>query len=759
MTGLNDYCQFLAAKAPRRIDAGFEIDPAKMNPALFPFQNDLTRWALRKGRAALFADCGLGKTAMQLEWAAQLPGRTLILAPLAVAQQTVAEAAKLGYAGDVHYARSQADAHSMVTVTNYEMLSHFNPAEFVGVVLDESSILKAQDGKTRQRLIDAFAETPYRLCCTATPAPNDIAEFANHAEFLGICSREEMLATYFVHDDAGWRVKGHAVEAFYRWLAGWGMSLSKPSDLGYSDSGYLLPELSIVPEIVPANYVPDGQLFATGLKGVTDRAQVRRGTLMRRVERAIGIIEDHPDEQCIAWCGLNDESTAIAEALGDEAIEVTGSQSIDEKASAIQAFLRGEKRILVTKPRVAGFGMNFQNASRMVFVGLSDSYESYYQCLRRCWRFGQMHPVTAHIVLSDLEQPIYENVLAKEQQAATTHAALIRNAIEYERAEIAATGAHKEEYMTETTTGKSYILMLGDCVERLREVPDESVDFSVYSPPFSSLYTYSASDRDMGNSDSHAQFFEHYSHLLRELLRVMKPGRNVAVHCQQLSTTLITHGVIGMYDFRGDLIRAHEAAGFIYHGEVCIDKDPQAQAIRTHAKGLLFVQLHKDASWLRPAMADYILVFRKPGENAVPVHPDITNDDWIEWARPIWYGIDEGDTLNVRVARGDRDERHICALQLPTIERCVRLWSNTGEMVLSPFMGIGSEGVVAVRTGRRFTGVELKPEYYRVAVRNIESTQAQGQMPMFANTATDDLLYGGGEGEFTGLLDALEASS
>lgn len=718
---------FIAGKRRALVDGGIDVPEAGINKRLFPFQRDLTRWALRKGRAAIFADCGLGKSFMQIEWATHIPGRVLILAPLAVAQQTIAEAAKLGYAGMVAYARSSAETRSQIVITNYEMLGHFDPAEFAGVVLDESSILKSVDGKTRERLIEAFASTPFRLCCTATPAPNDISEFANHAEFLGVCSREEMLATYFVHDDEGWRLKGHAREPFYRWLASWGMSLSKPSDLGYSDDGYNLPDLSIVPEIVASAYVPSGQLFATELRGVGERSQVRRGTLDDRVARAVELIKAHPDEQWIAWCGLNDESKAIAAAVPDS-VEVEGSQSPDEKTARILSFLSGEKRVLVSKPRIAGYGLNLQNASRQVFVGLSDSYEAYYQCIRRSWRFGQAKPVTAHIVLSDLEQPIYENVLAKEREALKTHRELVANAAEYERAEIGHVTGTGVQYMTDDRRGNGWHMMLGDCVERIRELHDNSVDFSVFSPPFASLYTYSDSDRDMGNSRDFDEFFAHYGYLIDELLRVVKPGRNVAVHCQQLSTTLTNHGVIGMRDFRGELIRAHVEHGFIYHGEVCIDKDPQAQAIRTHSKGLLFVQLRKDSSWLRPAFADYILVFRKPGENAVPIHADITNDEWIEWARPIWYGIKESDTLNVRPARSDKDERHICPLQLGTIERCVRLWSNQGETVLSPFAGIGSEGFESIRLGREFVGIELKPEYFDVACRNLQDAQLQGSL-------------------------------
>ena len=271
--------------------------------------------------------------------------------------------------------------------------------------------------------------------------------------------------------------------------------------------------------------------------------------------------------------------------------------------------------------------------------------------------------------------------------------------------------------------GQDWALTNGDCVDGVSGLKDDSIGLSVYSPPFLSLYTYSATERDMGNCASADEFFEHFGFLIRDLLRVTMPGRHTCVHVAQVAAMLERDGYIGLKDFRGQTIKAYQDAGWIYHGEVCIDKDPQAQAIRTKAKGLLFVQMRKDSSWSRPALADYILVFRKPGQNTQPIQPDITNEQWIEWARPIWYGIRESDTLQVAEARDGDDERHICPLQLGTIERCIRLWSNPGDLVLSPFSGIGSEGYEAVRLGRKFVGFELKPSYAEVAARNMRTSE------------------------------------
>jgi len=287
----------------------------------------------------------------------------------------------------------------------------------------------------------------------------------------------------------------------------------------------------------------------------------------------------------------------------------------------------------------------------------------------------------------------------------------------------------RDAYVTDDAYGEQFHMMLGDSCERLADLDDNSVDLSVYSPPFASLYTYSPSERDLGNSSDRAQFLEHYGYVSREVLRVIKPGRIAVVHCQQLSTTKATHGVIGLTDFRGELIRRHVEDGWIFHGEITVDKDPQAQAIRTKAHALMFVTLHRDSSNSRPAMADYLLLFRKPGDNAVPVKPDVDNETWIQWARPIWTGIKETNTLNARVAKDSDDERHIAPLQLDLIARCVRLWSNEGETVLSPFGGIGSEGFEAVRLGRRFVGCELKASYWRTAVTNLERAEHQLNLP------------------------------
>mgnify|MGYP001586196977 CR=1 FL=1 len=610
---MSDYQGFLAHKLRDWSGVGFAVDESDLPTGLYPFQRRLSAWALRKGRAAIFATTGMGKTRMQLAFAAKIPGRVLIVAPLCVGPQTVEEGHAVGV--DVDGGR--------IAITNYERLHHVDPTQYTGVVLDESSILKSLDGKTRTRLIRMFADTPYRLCCTATPAPNDIAELANHCEFLGIMTRTEMLATFFVHDEDGWRLKGHAHEAFYRWLASWGMFLRRPSDLGFSDDGYLLPPLTIRQEIVASDTAPAEYLFhGMGLGGIRGRQLARRQSLKLRVEATLRLIESRPG-QWIVWCGLNDEQQDIAHALNGAGVSVAGSDSAESKQARLTAFIRGDARVLISKVRIAGFGLNLQGCHQMAFLGLGDSWEQYFQAIRRCWRFGQMEPVTVHVVVSEAEMEIVTNIRRKEHDAEALADALVRHMADAEREEIGMTTRQRVTVQRTIARGAAWTLHGGDSVDILADVPAASVDQSIYSPPFISLYTYTNSERDIGNCSTREEFLAHYAYVVRELLRATKPGRLSCVHIAQTTTTKATDGVIGLRDLRGAVIDLHLREGWIYQGEVCIDKDPQAQAIRTHSKALLFVQLRKDASWLRPALADYILVFRKPGDNLVAIHPDM----------------------------------------------------------------------------------------------------------------------------------------
>ncbi len=429
-----DYADFLSSK--RRVFLGAGIAADVEHPAqAYDWQRAIVQWALRKGRASLFCDCGLGKTLMQLAWARGTVQRTLILAPLAVAEQTVREGAKFGI--PVQYAADHAHiGRAPIVITNYERLDKFDVSAFGAVVLDESSILKAFDGKTRTKLIETFRQTPYRLCCTATPAPNDIAELANHAEFMGLMSRAEFLATWFVHDDAGWRMKRHAVQPFYRWLASWAIAIRRPSDLGYSDAGFILPPLQIRDYLVPSEATAGSLFPELSIKGIGGRLSARRGSLEARVDAACNIVHER-GVSWLVWCGLNEESTAITAAMPG-AVEVTGADSYAEKVGAVVNFCDGSIKKLVSKVRILGYGLNFQHCHHMVFVGLGDSYEQYYQAIRRCWRFGQTKSVEVTVVISEAEAIIVENVRKKEATADTLSRELVAHMRDFEREEVCA---------------------------------------------------------------------------------------------------------------------------------------------------------------------------------------------------------------------------------------------------------------------------------------------------------------------------------
>lgn len=410
------YADFIARRKAVARPLGVEIGPGDLHHSLKPFQVDVTRWAASVGRPAVWADTGLGKTRMQLEWCRTMADVSLIVAPLGVARQTPEEAQLIHT--DARYVRHGDEITGPgVYVTNYEMVDQFDPSKIGAVALDEASILKQSDGKTRTKLIRHFEDVQYRSTWTATPAPNDPEELTNQAEFLGHMTRTNMLAAYFVHDQDGWRLKGHAIEPMLDWMSTWALAIRRPSDLGYGDEGYDLPGLNIIPELVDVDIEPgDGELFAITIGGVQGRSKVRRESLDARVGRAADLVRDEPDEPWLLWCGLNDEADAL-EAMIPGSVNVHGSMTPDEKADLLLGFAHGEFRVLITKLKIAGLGMNYQHCARQAFVGLDDSYEKFYQGIRRSYRYGQERVVNAHIVLSHIEEQIAHNVARKEKQA------------------------------------------------------------------------------------------------------------------------------------------------------------------------------------------------------------------------------------------------------------------------------------------------------------------------------------------------------
>lgn len=724
------YDEFLASKRITQKPNGFE--PENLNPFLFDFQRDIVTWACRKGRAAVFADCGMGKTIMQLSWAEQVcnnkGGYVLIVAPLAVAAQTCREGQLFGV--DVNRCRTKDDLCDGVNITNYEMLQHFEGVDFSGVVLDESSILKSYTGAIRNQIIAMFKFTPFKLACTATPAPNDYMELGNHSEFLGCMDRSEMLAMFFIHDGGDtskWRLKGHASSKFWDWVSSWACMVTKPSDLGYSDGDFELPPLQINTHIIDSEMSQDGRLFAVTETSLSEQQKARRNTVEIKADQIAGYVNSS-DDSWLIWCDLNAESEYLALSIPD-AVEVRGSDSSEWKEDAMLGFADGKYRVLVTKPSIAGFGMNWQHCHKIAFCGMSHSYEQFYQAVRRCWRFGQAQQVDVEIFVTDLEQSIVDNVLRKKSDSEGMRKEMISRTSRI-KDDSSMTDRDSSVYVEDDRIGDGWEMMLGDCIERIKEIDSDSVGFSVFSPPFASLYTYSNSDRDMGNSKTDEEFAVHFRYLVDELYRVMMPGRLVSFHCMNLPTSKERDGFIGIKDFRGDLIRMFQDAGFIYHSEVTIWKDPVTAMQRTKAIGLLNKQKNKDSTISRQGIPDYLVTMRKPGDNPQPVTH--TNDDfpisvWQKYASPVWMDINPSNTLQYRAARENSDERHICPLQLDVIERAIKLWSNPDDLVLSPFGGIGSEGYIAVKTGRRFVGIELKKSYFDLACKNLDAAVAESQ--------------------------------
>jgi len=754
---MRDYQQYLSDKSILEDDQGIAIEDEEISPVLYDFQRYVVRRAIMAGRYAIFADCGLGKTLMQLEWARIIHRETkkpiLIVAPLAVSNQTLRESELLDYAEkgvSVTIARSQEDIGPGLNITNYEMLHYFDAQEFGGLVLDESSILKSYGSKYRKELTDFSHKVEYRLACTATPAPNDLIELINHAEYLGVMRGKEMIALFFTQDGNtthAWRLKKHAVKDFWRWMASWSIAFRSPEDLGFDGSAFILPELRIHHHVIESK-TPDGFLFPIEAKGLNEQRAAQRASMQERIDTASSLIDDSP---WIVWCNLNKESELLSRTIPGAA-EVKGSDTREWKEDCLLRFAEGDIHALVTKPSIAGHGMNWQRCSNIVFAGLSNSYEQFYQAIRRCWRFGQKSPVDVHIVISEAETSILANVMEKERKVSQMFDELVAHMKETQLQTIR---RQEMEYRTESTESDRYTMMLGDSVERMDEIDSDSIGLSVFSPPFPGMYAYSNSMRDVGNVDSIERMIEHFRYFVtkEKLYRILMPGRLCAVHLTQVTAMNSRDGYIGIKDYRGAVIQMMGEEGWIYAGEVCIEKNPQIQATRNKERGLLFKSLANDSSVMRQALADYLLYFRKPGENKNPIQAGvserynkgggwITEQEWIEWASPIWYrhrpempgGISETDVLNVRAARSGDDERHICPLQLGVIHRAIYLWSAPDEIVFSPFAGIGSEGHQAIIDGRRFIGCELKAEYYEVACKNLQRAEGMyrhKELPLF----------------------------
>lgn len=742
-----EYTEYIEKKLQPTLQQGFV--PDTINPFLFEYNAAIVKWALSIARAAVWADCGNGKTPIQLEWAHHVclhtGGNVLIFAPLAVTEQTQGIGVEMGI--DTNIVETQADIKPGINITNYEKMHHFFIPSFAGVVLDESSILKSHTGKYRTALIEAVQSVHYRLACTATPSPNDETEIGNHAEFLGVCTRLEMLAKYFTHNSGNtsqWELKKWGSSAFWEWLTSWAVMFRTPVDIGYQKRSNL-PQISYFTHTVHQQKPNNGELFVIEAKTQSDRQRARRATIQERCEQASSIINGSEDDTWLVMCNLNDESKLMT-SLVDGAQEVTGSMPNITKAERMTQFTNGEIKILVSKPKICGFGMNWQHCHNLMIVGLSDSYEMLYQVVRRLWRYGQTHDVSVHIVIADTEGAVLKNIKKKELKAEIMFQEMIRNMKPLSQ-KVLNNNIHELAYISylPPVFSKKYTLYHGDCVDKLRDIEDNTVDYSIFSPPFADLYVYSDSPFDMGNCADYDDFFTHYMFLIDELYRILKPGRLVSFHCMDLPMMKERDGTIGLKDFPARSIAAYQEAGFIYHGKHIVWKDPLTEATRTKALGLMHKQLVKDSAMSRAGLPDYLVTMRKPGKNLKPVyhHNGLTeyhgNDRefstflssldevkrshniWRRYASPVWMDIRQGNTLN-KGRKGPNDGKHICPLQLDTIARGITLYSNPGDTVLTPYAGIGSEVYQSIVMGRKAIGIELKQSYFETACINAESS-------------------------------------
>ena len=765
-----EYEAFLKQKQKKVIESGFTVDT--LNENLFPFQEFIVKRALKAGKYAIFADTGLGKTIMQLSWANQVTiheqNPVLILAPLAVTGQTIEEGDKFG----IEVKRLKSDVFGPgIYITNYEQLNNIDCDQFAGIVLDESSILKNFDGKYRTLITESFISTHYKLACTATPSPNDPMELGNHAQFLDVMSYNEMLSMYFVHDssDTGqWRLKGHAISKFYEFVSTWSIMLNKPGDIGFSNKGYDLPPLKIEQVEVKTD-LPTGMLFGGMAVNATDFNRSLRQTEELRISEVRRIVSEIPEhEQIIIWAKQNQEAVNIQKELSDyDCRNVQGSDSPEKKETDLLDFAHGKYKILITKTQIASFGLNFQNCHYQIFSSLDFSFESTYQAMRRSWRFGQDQEVKIWMITTDRMINVTKVINQKEKQFKTMQQEITKAVNKNINGQITANIDDSEDVKTD-----QYWCMRGDCVQRIKEVPDNHVDLMVFSPPFADLYTYSNYVEDMGNSTNYDEFVIHFGFLVKELKRTLKPGRLCAVHVMDLPTLKSRDGYIGIKRFSSTVADIFESEDMFLHSEFTVWKDPLLAAVRTKALGLAHKQVEKDMSMIRTGLSDKVMVFKKKGENTTPIQlkdkrfttyipmhehdkfprtPKGFNEHWgydpdskypkevqyshMVWQRyasPVWMDIDVTNVLKYTNARDDNDEKHICPLQLDVIQRIILLYSNEGETVLSPFGGIGSEGYQALRMGRKSISIELKKSYFDVNVKNHRNAVEQnGQMELF----------------------------
>lgn len=741
---------------------------------LFDFQKFTVKRALKAGKYAIFANTGQGKTPMQLEIAHQVAKKTkkpvLILAPLAVTSQTIEQGVKFNI--PVQRVKSQITDNG-IYITNYEQIENYDCSQFGCICLDESSILKNESGKYRNLLIDTFDKTPYKFCFSATPSPNDPMELGNHSEFLDAMKYNEMLAMFFVNDQdqsQKWRLKGHAIERFYEFISTWAIMYSHPRDIGFEQPGFDLPELEIK-EVQVSTPLPEGVMFPGIAVSATDYNQSLRETEYERIKKTLEIVANIPkSESIIIWTKQNDEAKNIynnLKSLGYDCRNVQGSDSNEKKETDLLGFAHKDYQILITKLSIASQGLNYQICGHQIFNSIDFSFEQTYQGMRRSWRFGRTEKVICWMVTTDRMINVTKIQSDKHKSFEKMQENMIKAVTKNLQGSLTNYAMNSEDVKTD-----QFWLMRGDCVQRIKEVTDNSADLIVFSPPFADLYTYSNYIEDMGNVSGYDQFVDQFRYLAKELKRVIKPGRIIAIHCMNLPTQKGRDGYIGLRRFPDMISDTFESIGMFLHSDFTIWKDPLLAAVRTKTIGLAHKQVTKDMSIIRAGIADRVLCFKTKEENEVPIQLDdirftyyvpmhdfdtfpksvegfnehwgydqeskyskteqYSHQVWQRYASPVWMDIQSTNTLQYMNARDQNDEKHICPLQLGVIERIILLYSNRGETILSPFGGIGSEGYQALKMGRKSISIELKDSYFEMNKRNhATACEQNGQLTMF----------------------------
>lgn len=594
-------------------------------------------------------------------------------------------------------------------------------------LVHNSSILKNYNGQTKALIIQKFKHTPYKLACTATPSPNDHIELGNHSEFLNVLRSKEMVSIFFINDAfnkdhtiSKWRLKKHAESDFWNWVSSWSIMLSNPSDIGFEGDSYILPSLNISELEIEVSKKDNGKLFNDISVNATDFYKELKVTQEERCIEVAKIV-NQSTESFIIWVKTDDEQEEILSLIPD-AISVSGKDKNDLKEKRLLGFANNEFRVLVTKAKIAQFGLNFQHCRNQIFLSFDFSFEGLYQAIRRSWRFGQKNEVNVTLVIVETMGNVVNSIKDKQKKFENMQKQM-QESMNNVQNEISITD---ENFRTES--GNNFTLVNGDSVKYTKKIETNSIDYTFFSPPFSDLYMFSNDPRDLSNNKSYEDFFYHFEFMIPELLRITKEGRLLSMHCTQLSTSKGRDGFLEIIDFRGDLIRAMQKYGWIFHAEVAIWKDPKIVAQRTKNMQLLHATTKRDSTVNRMGFPDYLLTFKKPGDNLNPVNHDkngLPFDYWCKIAEPIWLEgeIEAGDVLSVKEAKAEKDEKHMTPTQKEPIKRLLELYTNPNDLVYSPFNGIGTEGYVSIENRRRYLGVELKESYFELSVKNLKNAE------------------------------------